>query len=180
MVSVVKRYSLQLVFTLSLLLGLQLPNFLQQYELRLQGHFIEAQQQLLQFQSLADKYFSGVLNALITKHKSSDDSLYRDEALVIETTYARVQFLQQKIDSLKNPIWYRIVALVQQIKQPIFKETWAGYDANILLNKQAILVGLSVAMLFMLSLELFFYFVKLSISRLFYQVKSKRKASSEG
>ena len=54
MAAVIKRYALQLVFTLSLLLGLQLPHFLQQYETRLQGHFAEAQLQLAQFQSLAD------------------------------------------------------------------------------------------------------------------------------
>ena len=177
MLSVIKRYSLQLVFTLSLLLGLQLPNFLQQYELRLQGHFVEAQQHLAEFQSLADKYFAGDLNALITKHKSSKDSLYREEALVIENTYSRVQFLQQKIDNLNQPIWYRLGELTQQINDPIVNETWAGYQANVLLNQQAILVGLSVAILLMLSIEFFFYLVKLSFSNLLLRIRSKSKGS---
>ncbi|WP_025562733.1 DUF2937 family protein [Psychromonas sp. SP041] len=178
MLSVIKRYSLQLVFTLSLLLGLQLPNFLQQYELRLQGHFVEAQQQLAAFQSLANKYFSGDLSALITKHKSSEDNLYREEALVIDKTYSRVQFLQQKIDELKQPIWYRLGTLTQQINQPVFKETWSGYQANVLLNQQAILVGVSVAVIFMLSLELFFYLLKLVFYAVLPGIKNKPQARS--
>ncbi|MEL0658312.1 DUF2937 family protein [Psychromonas arctica] len=173
MLSVIKRYSLQLVFTLSLLLGLQLPNFLQQYELRLQGHFVEAQQQLAAFQSLANKYFSGDLSALITKHKNSKDSLYREEALVIENTYSRVQFLQQKIDNLNQPIWYKLWELTQQINDPIVNETWTGYQANVLLNQQAILVGVSVAVTLMLSLEFFLYLIKLVLLTLFLQAKSK-------
>ena len=175
MLSVLKRYSLQLVFTISLLLGLQLPNFLQQYELRLQGHFVEAQQHLAEFQSLADKYFAGDLNALITKHKSSKDSLYREEALVIENTYSRVQFLQQKIDNLDQPIWYRLGELTQQIKDPIVNETWTGYQANVLLNQQAILVGVVAAVSMMLLLEILLSFSKYGCYRAFSYCKRKRK-----
>jgi len=173
MLSVIKRYSLQVVFTLSLLLGLQLPNFLQQYELRLQGHFVEAQQQLAQFQALAEKYFSGDLQALITKHKNSDDKVFRDEAVVIENTYRRAQYLQQKINNLNKPIWYRLGLLSQQIKQPIFKETWVKYQANILLNQEAIIVGVSVAVLLMLLLEIIMYLFKSCFYTLFRHFKNK-------
>lgn len=177
MLSVIKRYSLQLVFTLSLLLGLQLPNFLQHYELRLQGHFVEAKQQLAQFQSLAELYFSGDLQALIIKHKNSEDRLFRDEAIVIENTYLRVQYLQQKMNNLNKPIWYRLGLLSQQIKQPIFKETWINYQSNIVLNQQAIIVGVSVAALLMLLLEIILYLFKLCWYRLFAHSEHKPKSS---
>tara|TARA_R110001583_G_scaffold11613_9_gene52245 strand:- start:39155 stop:39691 length:537 start_codon:yes stop_codon:yes gene_type:complete len=173
MLSLIKRYSLQVVFTLSLLLGLQLPNFLQQYELRLQGHFVEAEHQLAQFQSLAEKYFSGDLQALITKHKNSDDRVFRDEAVVIENTYQRAQYLQQKINNLNKPIWYRLGLLSQQINQPIFKETWVNYQANIILNQQAIIVGVSVAVLLMLLLEIIMFLIKSSFYTLSRHVKNK-------
>lgn len=161
MLAVIKRYSLLVAFTLSLLLGLQIPNFLQQYEMRLQGHFAEAQLQLAQFQLLADTYFEGDLKALIRKHKNSQVALFRDEAFVIEQSYLRVQMLQQKIDNIKQPIWMRLGTVSQEVTQPIFKESWEGYQANIVLNQQAIVVGLTVAVLLMLLLELFFYLQKL-------------------
>ncbi|WP_166372048.1 DUF2937 family protein [Psychromonas sp. SA13A] len=175
MLSVIKRYSLQLVFTISLLLGLQLPNFLQQYELRLQGHFAEAKMQLGKFQSLADQYFQGDLQALIAQHKSSDVRVFKDEALLIESHYLRVQQLQQQIDILDQPIWYRLWSLSQQIKQPIVKEAWFGYQANIILNQQAILVGVVVAVLMMLCLEILLGLSKYCCCRIFSYVKQKPK-----
>lgn len=175
MLSVIKRYSLQLVFTISLLLGLQLPNFLQQYELRLQGHFAEAKMQLGKFQSLADQYFQGDLQALIAQHKSSDVRVFKDEALLIESHYLRVQQLQKQIDVLDQPIWYRLWSLSQQIKQPIVKEAWFGYQANIILNQQAILVGVVVAVLMMLCLEILLGLSKYCCCRIFHFFKQKPK-----
>lgn len=160
MLAAMKRYSLLLVFTLSLLLGLQLPHFLGNYESRLQGHYQEAQLQLAEFQSLADTYFNGDLQALIDKHQNSNVAVFRDEAIVIEKTYLRVQFLQQKIDNLQRPLWYRLGTLSQEVKQPIFIETWQHYQANIVLNQQAILVGITVAMLFTVLLELLGFSLK--------------------
>lgn len=157
MLAVVKRYSLQLIFTLGLLLGLQLPHFLQQYELRLQGHFAEAQLQLSQFQALADIYFEGDLQALINKHKSSDINLFKDEAVIIENSYLRALQLQQQVSLLKQPLWYRLTALSQVTQKPIFNETWVAYEANIVLNQSAIIVGLCVAVLLTLVIELMLF-----------------------
>ena len=175
MLSVIKRYSLQLVFTISLLLGLQLPNFLQQYELRLQGHFAEAKMQLGKFQSLADQYFQGDLQALMAQHKSSDVRVFQDEALLIESHYLRVQQLQQQIDILDQPIWYRLWSLSQQLNQPIAKETWFGYQANIILNQQAILVGVVVAVWMMLCLEMLLGLGKYCCCRAFSYIKKRPK-----
>lgn len=161
MLLVIKRYSLQLVFTVSLLLGLQLPNFLQQYELRLQGHFSEAKLQLSEFQSLADTYFSGDLQMLIAKHKKSQVALFRDEANLIEQSYLRVQTLQQKVNYIDKPMWYRLGRLTQEMNQPLFQATWKTYQANIVLNESAITVGVSIAVLLMLLLELLFYCIKI-------------------
>jgi len=42
------RYSLKLVFAVTLLLGIQIPSFLQQYEHRVDAHYQEAKRQLNQ------------------------------------------------------------------------------------------------------------------------------------
>lgn len=166
MYSVIKRYSLQLVFTLSLLIGLQLPSFLQQYEARLQGHFAEAQLQLAQFQALADVYYEGDLTALIQQHSDSNEHVFRDEADVIKANYQRVQTLQVQIDELSQPLWHRLLTLTQYANSPIAKQTWLHYQANIVLNQQAIIVGVSVAILLMLILDLIFMLLKRLISGL--------------
>ena len=175
MLQALKRYSLQIIFTLSLLLGLQLPHFLQQYELRVEAHLAEAELQLAQFQSLADAYFDGDLNALIKKHRNSDISLFRDEADVIEASYLRVQLLQHKMAHINEPVWLRLVALSKEIKQPLFNETWQGYQANIVLNQQAITIGVILAIVLTLTVEVFIYFVTYLIKRFFF--KPKRQVS---
>jgi len=171
MLAMIKRYFLQIFFALSVLFGLQLPHFLQQYELRLQGHFVEAKLQLSQYQALADAHFSGNLNALITKHKESNLVLFRDEAIIIEKSYLRVQYLQQKINNINQPIWYRLGLLTKEIGEPIFKDTWQHYKPNIVLNLESILVGLTVAILFMLLLEFMLYVLKSFLSAIYTYIK---------
>ncbi|MDN2662467.1 DUF2937 family protein [Psychromonas sp. 14N.309.X.WAT.B.A12] len=175
MYSVIKRYSLQLVFTLSLLVGLQLPSFLHQYETRLQGHFAEAQLQLAKFQSLADLYFEGDLGALIQQHRDSNENVFRDEAEVISANYQRVQTLKIQINELQQPLWHRLFRLTQQVNSPIIKQTWQNYQANIVLNQQAIIVGVSVAIILMLLLEVILTLIKYLISSLFIRTKQPVK-----
>ena len=161
MLLMIKRYCLQIFFALSVIFGLQFPHFLQQFEIRLQGHFVEADLQLSLYQSLADTHFSGDLNALINQHKISHLALFQDEASIIEDTYLRVQYLEEKINNINKPTWYRLGLLIKEIGQPIFNETWRDYRVNIVLNQESILIALAVAILFMLLLELFLFLLTL-------------------
>lgn len=174
MLALLKRYCLQSVFTLSLLCGLQLPNFLLQYELRLQGQLVEAQSQMIAFQKIADKYFAGDLQALINEHKESELAVFRDEASVIENNVLRVQFLLHKQAVAELPIWQRLWALSKDINQPLFMDTWIGYQATIVLDRQAIVVGLIIAILLMLSIELLLLFTSWSVLRV-YRYTQKRE-----
>jgi hypothetical protein len=172
MLTIIKRYILKIFFALSVLFGLQLPHFLQQYELRLQAHLAEASLQLVEYQSLADKHFAGDLQALIQEHKSSHFSLFRDEAPVIERSYLRVQYLQQKVAYSDKPLWYRLALLTKEIESPIFKETWLYYKPNIVLNQESVSVGLIVAILLMLLLEFLTYLIRVFFCLFFSKTKT--------
>jgi len=157
MFALLKRYFLQIIFAVCVVIGLQLPHFLQQYELRLQGHFSEAKQQLLDYQLVAEKYYSGDLHALIRQHQQSDIAAFKDQADIIERSAFRVQYLQQKITQTAAPIWIRLSLLIKEIGRPIFNETWRHYQANIVLNQTSLLVGLVVAVVIMLGIECLLY-----------------------
>ncbi|WP_019613293.1 DUF2937 family protein [Psychromonas ossibalaenae] len=167
LLSLVQRYSLKLVFTLALLLGIQIPNFLQQYEHRLDAHYIEAKHQLQQYQNLADLYFDGSLQALITKHKNSRENLFQDEALLIENLMERFNYLQEQKDRLLSPVSSRLYHLLAKLNSPLFIETKNNYQADIVLNKNAITVGLIFALLSTILFELFFYFICLLVKKVF-------------
>jgi len=173
-----QRYCLKLVFALSLLLGLQLPHFLQQYEHRLDAHYLEAQSQLQQYQHLADLYFLGDINGLITKHNQSDDVVFNKEAVVIQNSVNRVEDLSAKKQALTGGLVSRLLFLVGEFNQPLFIETKNNYKAEIVLNRDAIVIGLAAALVSSLLLELLFiliiYQFKL-IRRYFHNQKKSSK-----
>jgi hypothetical protein len=157
LVALLQRYCIKLVFALTLLLGLQIPNFLQQYEIRLDGHYIEAKNHLYEYQILADRYFAGDLQALISKHKDSDEKAFQDGAFVIENLVKRFNYLQAQKNSLTAPLTERLLFLARQLNSPLFRETQNNYRAEIVLNKNAISVGLILALISSLLVELLFF-----------------------
>ena len=149
-------YSLKLVFAVTLLLGIQMPGFLQQYEHRVDAHYQEAKRQLNQYQSLADLYFSGDLQVLIRQHKKSEILLFRAEAQIIETLLNRLNYLQAKKNALQGPLISRLYFLVTQINRPLLLETRKNYSAQITLSQNAITFGVLAALLCTLFMDLFF------------------------
>ncbi|HEY5715427.1 MAG TPA: DUF2937 family protein [Psychromonas sp.] len=161
-----QRYSLKLVFALTLLLGLQIPNFLQQYETRLDGHYIEAKNQLAAYQKLADRYFAGNIQALITTHKNNDKKLFQDEAFVVENLVNRFNYLQRQKNALNADLTKRLLFLAWQFNSPLFHETRLNYQAEIVLNKNAISVGLLCALISSLLAEFLFFVFSVGVKKL--------------
>lgn len=156
LLALLQRYSLKLTFALTLLIGLQLPHFLGQYETRLDAHYLESKTQLSHYQQLADRLYGGDLHALIKQHQRSDNPLFKAESNIIEQLASRVDFLERQKLALKGALYQRLYYLVWQINEPLFVETQNAYQANIVINKESILVGLSVALILTFSLEMLF------------------------
>ena len=170
-----QRYSLKLVFALSLLVGLQFPNFLQQYELRLDAHLIESEEQLQQYQKLADFFFDGSLEALIEKHKESKVALFQAETVLIKKTLARFHYLQSQQNALQGALIGRLYFLAKQFNTPLFIETERSYNAELLLNQESITVGLVFALFNTLLTELFFLFLIRFVRGIFSNKKLKSR-----
>ena len=168
LIKFIQRYILKLVFALSLLLGLQLPSFLQQYEHRLDAHYIEAETQLQQYQNLAKRYFSGDLQALIIEHKNSDVLLFHAEALLIEKLESRFNYLQEKKNALQGPLITRLYFLLGELNSPLLLETKENYNADLVLNQNSIFVGLVLALLSTLFSEFLFILMAYQSKKLCY------------
>ena len=61
-------------FTVTFILGVQLPEFMQQYQQRLGGHLAEAQSQLAQFELIAQQHFEGSLITMIARYKENTEA----------------------------------------------------------------------------------------------------------
>ncbi|WP_413699703.1 DUF2937 family protein [Psychromonas sp. KJ10-10] len=154
--ALLQRYSLKVIFALTLLIGLQVPSFSHLYETRLDAHFQESKMQLKQYQQLADRLFEGDLSAVLTHHNKSDVALFKAEASIIEALIKRTDFLSEQKTRLKQVAFKRYFFLMTQINQPLFNETKNNYQANIVLSSEAIIFGLIIATISTLSLECIF------------------------
>jgi hypothetical protein len=130
----------------ALLVGIQAPNFVDQYTQRLDAHFIEVRNNLAPFQEIADRLHGGSLDKLIEQHAQSPDPTFHAEGDAIRTMRDRyVRFQQEKLGlagELPQQLWW----LARQGDRELLAETRDHYSFGILLDRTAIAAG-AVAML---------------------------------
>ena len=62
-----------ILFCSGLLIGIQVPAVVDQYEKRIDAHLTEALQVLAGFKQTADRYFNGSVEELVKHYENSDD-----------------------------------------------------------------------------------------------------------
>jgi hypothetical protein len=147
------EYIRLILFAFGLLLGIQVPSFVDQYTKRVDAHLIEAQQSLSGFQQTADRYFSGSVEKLIAHYKVSDDPVFRNDADSIQSIYLRVQLLSNELTQLQKN---SVVAAYHSIfnhQKALMEETLAQYSYVILLSPGALLWGICLALVFAMMIE---------------------------
>jgi len=82
------------VFTFFFIIGVQLPEFIQQYAQRLSGHLNEALLQLNAFQLIANHHFDGNLSLMIEKYTNNSEPSIKETGHLILSTSNRVSELQ--------------------------------------------------------------------------------------
>jgi len=135
------------LFCFCLLLGIQIPAFVDQYGKRVDAHLIEARQALAGFQVTADKYFAGSLARLLSHYKSSNDVVFQHDATNIAFIIDRVSLLEaEQVAMQKMAVWQTWHVLTASDKQ-VRQETQDNFSYVIPLNPQALVWGLSAAVL---------------------------------
>jgi hypothetical protein len=151
--SVVRAYLRLVLFGLGLLIGVQVPGFIDQYSKRVSAHYSEAQKNFAGFQINADQYFSGSVEALITHHEASSDPVFKDEAKTVAALYTRIKNLARELEAMDRPLPSRIVHVVFYPDKEILEETITAYSYTVPLNPDAILCGLVAGLLVALLVE---------------------------
>ena len=134
---------LRLIFFVGgVLVGVQIPNFVDQYGKTLESHFLESQKNLGEFQADANKYFDGNLDKLIEHYGSIQDPIVNDGGKSITAIYKRnitfADALARFTQSIYSPYIQALITPITEIK----KEVWKNYTYSINLTTAAILWGL--------------------------------------
>lgn len=147
----------KLFFAGCLLLGIQIPNFIIQYQQNISAHYQEAVSQLQQYQFIADRYYAGNMHELLLGHKTNGVAAIRAEAQVISDLIQRNEYLQQELSALQDrALVQQFLHLAEHLDFNIANEVWLNYSISVPLNSDAIVVGLVLAFLCSIVVHLLF------------------------
>lgn len=141
------------LFAAGLLIGVQVPGFISDYAKRVEAHLIESQNSLQGFQGTAQQFFKGDLNALVAHYRTSDDPVFRSDAESLNTLLKRQLALDKQYQAMQGPWYIRMLQVALAADPQIRKETWDGYSYQILLTPEAMIWGMSGALLLSFGLE---------------------------
>ena len=147
------RYLLIFIACVALLLGIQIPTFVDQFEKRLDAHLQEVQTNLKGYRDIADRDFNGSMEALIRKHKDSSDMVFRDEAAPIETMYLRYLHFKDQQAALQTSLPGKVLYLARHGDRDLMRETYASYSFAIPLDSTAIYSGFALVAIMLLLVE---------------------------
>lgn len=151
--NVVHHYASLVIFTAAFMLGVQIPNFVDQYGKRVDAHLIEASEHLSGYQSTADIYHGGDLEVLIQKHRNSSDPTFFSEAAIIENlTGNHARFVAEQ-KALKGNLLSTSIHVMFVADGQIRGEVLDSYTSTLPINTDAIFAGLLIAFMTSLLLE---------------------------
>ncbi|MFJ2486102.1 MULTISPECIES: DUF2937 family protein [unclassified Pseudomonas] len=144
------------LFAAGLLIGVQVPGFINDYAKRVEAHLIEAQTGLRGFQGTAEQFFKGDMQALVAHYRASEDPVFRSDADSLSTMLNRQLALDKQFQAMQGPWYIRFLQVVLAADPDIRKETWNGYSYQILLTPEAMIWGMSGALLLSFGIECLF------------------------
>ena len=147
-------YSRLVLFAIGLLLGIQVPGFIDQYTQRIDAHFREVSINISGFQETADRQFSGDLQALINYYAASNDPVFVSDAESIQLIADRYQLLSAEQAALQASMLASALHVMFRANPEFFDETLTQYSYTVPLNAIAIQWGLALAILLTVTIDL--------------------------
>jgi hypothetical protein len=167
MTDILYRYMIVIVACISLLIGLQVPNFVDQYQKRVDAHLREVTINLQPFQEIANKYFGGDMNKLIELHRSSDAKPFQEEGLAIEKMVQRKLHFEADLAALKVSLPKKALHVLLHGDKEILDEALGQYSYAVPLNQDALVFGFGFAAALLLLVELLLAFARFAVAKIF-------------
>lgn len=154
------RYLFVIWACVAMVIGMQAPNFLSQFEQRLQAQLDEVSINLQGYQAIADEYFAGDLNALVEHYRANPDSIVVESAAPLAQMVTRQQRFSAQQQSLQTHYVGQLWFLLTQADKEVRTATWENYASAIPLSQRALITGLATALLSLLIFDLIWHLLK--------------------
>lgn len=141
----------KIFFACGVIVFLQLPHFIDQYTQRIGGFAESKQQQLQEYQAIANRNFNGDLELLIDSFNRSNDAAVRETGNNINLTQMDVSQLNEEVSVLSTEsLLKKTLFLTTNLRLNIAKGTLNAFQPGVPLNLWALLYGLLGGVLFSL------------------------------
>ena len=172
------EYLRLILFMAGVLVGIQIPSFVDQYGKSLESHFLESQTNLEEFQDDANKYFDGNFEKLIEHYQNNEDPVFSAGGNSISTLYERKEMLGNALGLFGETVYSPYIQVIFNPIPEIKEEVWKNYTYSVMLNSSAIILGLVLGFLLAAISELL-VFLAITIGRLLNnQLQPMHKARS--
>ncbi|MDY0133027.1 MAG: DUF2937 family protein [Desulforegulaceae bacterium] len=138
----IAQYLRLILFLGGILVGVQIPGFMNAYHNSLLAHLNESEKSLGHFQKDADKYFNGNLDSLITHYKINKDPVFTEGGKSIDLIYQRNLLLNKAFSDFNKNFFNAFVHVFIKPVKDIKKEVLKAYSYSLRLDKTSIIAGL--------------------------------------
>ena len=142
-----------ILFAGGVLLGVQVPEFVDQYGKNLRSHLLESSLSLQEFKGDAQRYFNGDLDKLIAHYQNKADPVIKDGGASISAIYSRNLHLKQAWATFSKSTYSAYSQVFFTPLADIKNEVWSNFTYAIVLNQSAIISGLCCGFLLALLVE---------------------------
>jgi len=161
--SFITRMFDHLVFTVSFVIGVQLPEFIQQYFQLITGKLSEAKYHLEKFQSVADVHFNGDINMLIKHYLNNLDPSIQHTGTIASDVFTRVEMYQNQLILLSQDSYiHKVYYFIKHLDLESAQLTLQHYQLAIPLTVEALLTGALFGIV-LLSIRMFISFSVFSL-----------------
>lgn len=152
--NVIISYFRLMLFLAGVLIGIQVPGFVNQYGKSLESHYLESQKSLGEFRKDAEKYFDGDMEKLIAHYKKDGDPVFTAGGESIDSIYQRNIKLKTALEDFRQGSLSAYTHVFLSPVADIRQEVRRNYSYIVKLNPAAVTVGLIGGLVITLLAEL--------------------------
>jgi hypothetical protein len=164
--SILYRYLLVVIACIALLIGMQIPNFVDQYEKRLDAHLREVTVNLQPFQEIANKYLAGDLAKLVELNRKSDAKPLQEEGAAIGAMMLRKLRFEADVAAMQTNLPMKALHILLHGDREILDESRKQYSYTVPINPDALMFGGGIAILILIFAELLFALARVAAAQL--------------
>lgn len=141
----------KIFFATGVLVFLQLPHFIDQYTQRMGGYAASQNEQIKEYQAIADQHYGGDLNLYMERLQQNADPAVAESAKQMSKRIKGADDLQQELQVFEQePLWYQIPYFITHMRLDLAKGTANNFAPGVPINLWAWGYGLIGGILFSL------------------------------